>query len=92
MLVSHKSFFELRTPRDMLEKAERELQRLRADFTIDNLFNFFVTAYHIRDYVQEATTVPQSELDAFLLTKIFRTAGLCATKANIYALPNIRAR
>ena len=50
----------------MLEKAERELQRLRHDHTIDNLFNFFVTAYHIRDYVKEATTVPQHTLDSFL--------------------------
>lgn len=60
------AYFELRTPRDMLEKAERELQRFRHDRTIDNLFNFFVTAYHVRDYVREATTVPQHALDSFL--------------------------
>jgi len=50
----------------MLEKAERELQRLRAEFNIDNIFNFFVTAYHIRDYVEKASKVPQHKLDAFL--------------------------
>jgi hypothetical protein len=32
-------FFELRTPRDMLEKARREYGRLTADFNIDNVFN-----------------------------------------------------
>ena len=47
------AFLELRTPRDMLEKAKREHQRLSADFNIDNVFNFFVTANHIRDYIEK---------------------------------------
>lgn len=59
-------FFELRTPRDMLEKARREHERLRTRFDIDNLFNFFVTANHIRDYIQKTRTVPPLTLDAFL--------------------------
>ena len=41
------SFFELRTPRDLLEKAHREHDRLTCAFNIDNVFNFFVTAFHI---------------------------------------------
>jgi len=60
------AYFELRTPRDMLEKAERELGRLQIEFTIDNIFNFFVTAYHIQDYVKETKKVPRHILDAFL--------------------------
>lgn len=59
------SFFELKTPRDMLKKAERELIRLQADFSIDNIFNFFVTAYHVRDYVEEARKVSTRDLDSF---------------------------
>ncbi len=59
-------FFELRTPRDMLAKAERELEKLKREFTIDNVFNFFVTAYHVQDYVRVSATVPQFALDAFL--------------------------
>src|SRR5437879_11270276 len=60
------TFFELRTPRDMLAKAERELARFQQDFTIDNLFNLFVTAYHIQDYIRASAAVPQHALDSFL--------------------------
>lgn len=49
--------FELRSPRDMLEKARREHQRLSTQFNIDNLFNFFVTAYHIQDYIRTSEAV-----------------------------------
>lgn len=64
--MNQPTFFELRTPRDMLEKAMRERQRLRNDFSLDNIFNFFVTAYHIRDYVKEVTAISASELKSFL--------------------------
>jgi len=59
-------FFALRTPRDMLEKAHREHARLAAELNIDNVFNFFVTAYHIQDYVRKTAAVPPAILDAFL--------------------------
>jgi hypothetical protein len=42
----------LKTPRDMLEKLRREHARLRVQVTSDDLFNFVVTAYHIRDWVR----------------------------------------
>lgn len=44
-------FFQLGTPESMLEKAKRELNRLEADDSIDHVYNFFVTAYHIIDYL-----------------------------------------
>jgi hypothetical protein len=46
-------FFELGTPKSMLEKAKRELTRLEAEESIDHVYNFFVTAYHIVDYLDE---------------------------------------
>lgn len=60
------AFFELRTPRDMLAKAHREYDRLLSNFNIDNLFNFFVTANHIRDYVQKSKAIPPTVLNRFL--------------------------
>jgi hypothetical protein len=60
------ALFELRTPRDMLEKAHREHQRLIERFDIDNLFNFFVTAYHISDYIRKTGTVTKSVLETFM--------------------------
>jgi hypothetical protein len=59
------AFFELRTPRDMLDKAHREHERIKQALNIDNVFNFFVTANHIRDYIRKTNSVPQSVLDTF---------------------------
>ncbi len=60
------AFFELITPRDMFEKLRRESQRLNSDLSVDNVFNFFVTGYHLSDYVRKASVVPEQALSAFL--------------------------
>ena len=60
------AYFELRTPRDMLDKARREHKRLTERVDIDNVFNFFVTAYHVKDYVEKKASVPQIALESFL--------------------------
>ena len=60
------STLELKTPRAILEKAKRELIRLKAELNVDNVFNFFVTAYHIQDYIKNSKSAPQANLDAFI--------------------------
>jgi hypothetical protein len=55
------TFLELRTRRDMLMKAKREHSRLKTIFDIDNVFNFFVTANHIRDYIEKNGAAPHCE-------------------------------
>lgn len=37
---------------DMLSKARSELARLRDNVNSDTVFNFFVTAYHLQDYLR----------------------------------------
>jgi hypothetical protein len=37
-----------------------------ARLAIDHVYNFFVTAYRIQDYVAKPTSVPNSQFDAFL--------------------------
>lgn len=59
------AFLELKTPRDMLNKAEREYERLQNNFNIDNVFNYFVTANHIRDYIMKNESVKQVIMDSF---------------------------
>lgn len=59
------AFFELRTPRDMLAKAHREYAKLSLCVNIDNVFNFFVTAHHIHDYISSANAVQHSILAEF---------------------------
>ena len=51
-------FFEDKTPRQKLAKAKREFQKLQTDLTSDNIYNFFVTAYHILDSVKVTLGVP----------------------------------
>lgn len=60
------NFFELSTPRDMLQKALREHQRMQASLNVDNVFNFFVTTHHISDYVEKSGAVPKADLQTFL--------------------------
>jgi hypothetical protein len=50
----------------MLAKAHREYARLSDSLDIDNVFNFFVTAHHIQDYLHETGAVAQASLDTFL--------------------------
>jgi hypothetical protein len=59
-------FFQLNTPKDMLEKAKRELTQLEtadsmAADSIDHIYNFFVTAYHIVDYLDGRSAMPDVE-------------------------------
>jgi len=41
-------------------------QRLSTQFNIDNLFNFFVTAYHIQDYIKTSEAVDVTVLKEFM--------------------------
>lgn len=59
------AFLELQTPQDMLDKARREHERLSSNPNIDNVFNFFVTAYHIRDYIEKNDVIAKTEVDKF---------------------------
>lgn len=60
------SFFDLATPRDMLRKAKRELRRIEEEMHIDNIYNFYITAYHIQDYVRKTNPSRICELEKFL--------------------------
>lgn len=51
--MSNRGLFELRTPVDLLGKAERDLVRLRSNpLDVDAAFDFFVTARHVPDWVE----------------------------------------
>lgn len=56
-------FFSFATPRDLLDKARRELARFEAEPSADHAFNFFVTVYHVRDWAA-AQGIPVAELNA----------------------------
>ena len=74
-------FFENDTPRQMLEKASREFQRLVEDVTSDNVFNFFVTAYHIVDRVTGLGTVPPKDTEELYSNPDFRMCRYICLKS-----------
>lgn len=51
-------FFELTDAAAMLRKARRELDRLAREASIDHVFNFFVTAHSVTDYLKGAVAEP----------------------------------
>jgi hypothetical protein len=73
-------FFEHSTPRQMLEKAKRELEKLSRDTQTDNIFNFFVTAYHVVDYVRVLKTVPPDDIEALYEEPDFRKCRYICNK------------
>lgn len=74
------AFFELRTPRDMLEKAKREYTKLQQQWDMDNVFNFFVTVWHIRDYIKETKAVEYAVLEGFLADQDFKDCNYLCKK------------
>ncbi|MBN3831922.1 hypothetical protein [Burkholderia sp. Ac-20344] len=51
-------FFELTDAAAMLRKARRELDRLAREPSIDHVFNFFVTAHSVTDYLKGGVAEP----------------------------------
>lgn len=60
------AFFEYTSPRQLWEKAARELVELNRELNANTVFNFFVTARRIRDYVEKTKSAPKHELDTFM--------------------------
>lgn len=75
------AFFEIQTASDMLRKARRELSRLESDASIDHVYNFFVTAYHVTDYLEKANSVPSDALRDLRADYLFERCGDVCNKA-----------
>ncbi|RQZ31754.1 hypothetical protein DIE14_02285 [Burkholderia sp. Bp9017] len=70
-------FFELTDAAAMLRKARRELDRLAREASIDHVFNFFVTAHSVTDYLKGVVAEPDR---AALLAE--RDIQLCRDVSN----------
>lgn len=57
-------FFDIQNSADMFRKLEREYARLQTDSS--DLFNFFVAAGHIEDYLKNEGMVSADELGKFM--------------------------
>ena len=74
------NFFEISSPRDMLEKAKRELEKMKLELTTDTVFNFFVTAYHVMDYVKAQGKARKIEIDKMYADSDFEMGNFICNK------------
>jgi len=74
------SFFEFSSPRDILDKARRDLVKLRDHLDIDNIFDFFVTAYHVVDYVRSLEAAPEQAISDLYEEPDFRMCRFICNK------------
>src|ERR1051325_4903683 len=73
-------FYTLRTPRDLLEKARREYSKLQTAPSTDTVFNFFVTVYHVIDYVKVLSSVSAASIDAMYADVDFKLCQFICNK------------
>jgi len=73
-------FFEISTPRHMFEKAVREFEKMKLNLNTDTIFNFFVTAYHIMDYVKAQGTADQKAIKKMYNDPDFQMCGFICNK------------
>jgi hypothetical protein len=74
----------------MLRKARRELDRIEREFSVDHVFNFFVTAFHVTDYLKMSGEVsPEKVKDLRNDERIRKCADVC-NKAKHFKLERSR--
>jgi hypothetical protein len=73
-------FFGLSSPWDMLSKARRELEKTRLDLGVDNIFNLFVTLYHVMDYVRQGESIGQVAIESMYADEDFRQCQFICNK------------
>lgn len=75
-----KGFFEIASPRDLLDKAKRDYERMKAETSTDTVFDFFVTIYHVVDYVKALSTVSDSAIDQLYADADFKMCQFVCNK------------
>lgn len=79
-------FFDLKTPLDMLEKAKRELARFEETASVDHVFNFLISANHLRDFAGCDPKIPDAALKAFMGEPDIQLCAALANKAKHFKL------
>ncbi len=79
------------SPADMLKKSRHELENMRHELNGDTVFNFFVTIYHIIDYV--APVAPKNEVKRMRDDPDFQMARfLCFRQKHFTLEPQYRKK
>jgi len=64
----------------MLEKAKRDFERMKLHLDIDTIFNFFVTAYHVMNYVEVQDKAPEVARSRFYEDEDFKMCRYICNK------------
>lgn len=70
----------------MLNKLENEYKRFQSDSSDENLYNFFVTANHLKDYLKNTDAVVQSILENFASDRDIKDSMDLCDKAKHHTL------
>jgi len=75
--------YHFQTPRDLFEKLKRDGAKLDLEVTGDNVFNFVITAYHLRDWIEAGPAQGSQAIEADLRA-LWREAAIkiCRDLAN----------
>jgi len=77
---------------DLFNKAKRDFKNLKEEINTDSIFNFFVTAYHLKDYLKnEFDDIEENEIRNFEnMDELLNIAGFIANKGKHFQLNNSR--
>ena len=91
ILYYNDSFFTYKS-KDLFNKMKKDLEVLLDEINTDNIFNFFVTAYHLKDYVKnEFGEINEDEIRNFEnMNQFLDIAGFIANKGKHFKLNNER--
>jgi len=83
------TFFTL-TSKELYEKAQLEYKTLIEDISPYNIFNFFVTAYHLKDYIKSEFDLNETDdiRDFGDMNELLNIAGFIANKGKHFELNN----
>lgn len=73
-------FFQIVTPRDLLDKAGRDFKKMKEETSTDTIFNFFVTVYHVIDYIKASGTVQDSHISQLYADPDFQMCQFLCNK------------
>src|SRR5437016_2515310 len=82
--------FMLTTPREMLDKAKYQLDRLNGEPSAYAVFDFFVAAYHVHDYVRQHSAVAAMAIDALLADPDLDQCGFICNRGKHLVLRNAK--
>ena len=77
--MNHK-FFDISSAQDLLEKAKRDYISLCDNLNTDNIFNFFVTIYHVKDYILVQRLANKQSIEKIFEDNDFQICELICNK------------